>query len=395
MLIDLIAIAILAFHAWLGWRRGLALSIISLSGIVAGYAVAYGLHRPLGGLIGQLFGLQPLLSYPLAGSLVFFTIWISSTVASMIVRKRQRRREEEQGQVRPTPDRALGAVAGLVQGSATVIFLAWAAAFVQGAVAGQGIERRPVSIASKLSAHVASHVAQAVVGGQDDNAITAMASALAKHPESAARNIHTVLGDPRVQLLLQKPQSLSSSARTSHSDVGTLSVVSSKTTDRLSDLVADPGFVQAAQNLGLIRPQDATSKKSATDLRNQLAQGLLPLAQTINTLKHDPEIRRILRQPGFLSKIKRGNLTHLANDPDFNQLAQKVVAQLRTTSKTTVATTDTATKDPLPTEGEPSTTTESPPPGSLLYRWTDERGVVHLSNQAPPEGTKYQLMQGR
>jgi hypothetical protein len=97
----------------------------------------------------------------------------------------------------------------------------------------------------------------------------------------------------------------------------------------VAKLAADPAFVETARRAGLLPPREPGAP--AGSVERQIAAGLVPVARVAATLLADPEVRKLLADPGLRDKLQRQDMVALARDPGFNRIAQLVLERLRTT----------------------------------------------------------------
>jgi len=312
MLVDLIGLLVVTLMGWLGWRRGLLLSLLQIAGLAAGYLAAWTLYRPVGRVLGSLFSLQPLLSYPLGGVVAFVAGVSLFGVVGLVLRRRRRRRAVTPG----TLDRVGGAALGGAHGLALVLVLAWAAVTLQNVAAGAGhapdvivrdgvVGRMALPLVVALARYAGAQTGSATMGEA--------AGSFARDPLRTTRGLSTLLTDARVQSVVQDRALVRRLVRDPKR---------AARDPNLRALARDPQVVQSVRRLGLLPPgPDVLSDAEVL----QLTASLGPMARTIGGLADNAEVQRLVQDPQLQRLLQRRDLMALANDPTFNRLAEIVV----------------------------------------------------------------------
>jgi len=318
MIIDLIAAVLVLLLAYLGWRRGLLLSVLPIVGLACGYGAAWLLHGPAGRLLGSLFSLQPLLSYPLGGAVAFVLTMVLFGIIGLVLRRRRRRRL--QGRPPHLADRISGALFGGAYGAAVVLLAAWAVLTAMAVAGGFDSLKVRDSLTGRLALPLVERMARRVAGGQTrDAAVTSAAASFARDPAQTTRDLSGVLTDRRVQSVLQDRRLMRTLARQPDQ---------AARDPKLRSLARDPRFVEKLQRLGLVRGAEA-GDLSSQEVQRQLVERLRPAARLAGELSDDPEVQRLVKDPDLLRLLERRDLMALANDARFNRLAEIVVGHLR------------------------------------------------------------------
>ncbi len=310
-LIDAIVLLILGMAAFWGWRRGALVMALALGGMVAGYVGAFLLFRPVAALIISATPMPPVLAYPLASLGLWFVIGTLAGVLQSRAMKRRKKRRKKGWKASPL-DGATGAALGAVWALGLVAVVMWA---MMGAYAFTG---RGPDVSQTTAAQTTSTIAERVVYTvaqrvTHEEVIASAMSIVAASPGEGTRTLKTVLEDDRfVQLL-------SNSTTRSQLAAGDIESVSGY--PAIKELSEDADFWAAAERLSLV--EDLASRPEA------LAAGLVPVAQTLESLLADEEIRGLLEDGDLMKRIRDGNLVSLATDLDFNHLAGRVLTVLR------------------------------------------------------------------
>lgn len=323
MLVDIVGVGLLLLFGYVGWRRGFLRSLLPLVGLAAAYAAGWLLHRPLGQVLGGAFSLQPLISYPLGGALAFVLTLVAFSLLGLALRRRRVSRPPRGRAVRLL-DRGGGALLGAAYGGALVLLLTWALLALQ-AVAGRdafGPDMRETYL-GQAALPLVEGVARRVAGGETQNAVVAGAAArFARDPVQTTRDLTEVLGDRRVQKVLDDGKLMRAIAK---------DPARAAQSPTLRALARDPAFVERLQRVGLVTAPEVGALPPE-EVQRQLAARLRPAARLATELARDPEVRALLEDKELQQLLERRDLLALANDPRFNRLAEIVVARLRAVS---------------------------------------------------------------
>lgn len=313
---DYVVLAALALAAFIGWRRGTLRMALPVLGVVAGYAGAFFLYRPLGRIVGQATGLPAMLAYPAGGLVAFVLVTLLSKLPALGLERRLAPQRGKHAPALTGADRAGGAILGVAVASAVTVVVLWALAAL-GSASGQGpdLERsRAGRIAVRTSRRFAQAAAQRATG---ERLLSSTMALLATEPRAGAHAIQTLAGDVRLTalfgntdlhaaLLSRNPGAL---ARHPTMDV----------------LARDPEFLGAVETLGLVRPGEGRYAIAAA-----MVADVAPLVRAVDELRRDPEVRKTLEGPNGLGlRLQRGDAASLLRDRDFNVLAGRVLETLR------------------------------------------------------------------
>lgn len=311
-MVDLGALLVLALSAFLGWRRGLLLTAVSIGGVALSYLAAYLLHAPLGRALGPPLGLQPILAYPVGGLAAFVGTSLVVGVLAWLLRRRRRRRDRQ-------PSRAgqsAGAALGLAHGAALCLLVAWALLALQALSPARAPDARG-SLTGRVAASLWSRLAARVTASASGSPVLASAAErFARDPLRATQGLSEVLSSERVQAVLSDRRKLRQLASAGPAGKSAL-----------RELARDRELLQAAHRAGVLEvPPDGLSPEEA---ERQIAASLAPVARTLESLRRDPEARRLLKDPALRDRLRDRDLLSLANDPRFNRLAALVLEHLR------------------------------------------------------------------
>ena len=312
-MIDLVALALVALLAYLGWRRGTILTALSGGSLLVGYLGAVLLYRPLGQLLRGVFSVPSILAFPLGGMVAVLTISLLLRVVAARLKIRRLRRLDK-GWTPSTVDRTGGAMLGAVWATAIVVFLAWAAIVVRG-LTGQGPDVEK-TLAGQLTSAVVGRVAYILAERlTGDEVLASTISLAAVKPSEAAETVSRLVGDPGLRALFEDRALRAAVMRSDFASVTGHPAI--------RDLARDPRFLDAAERVRLVG--DLSSNATQSEVTEQLVERIAPMVRTAETLSRDGAVQQILRNPRFLEKLQGGDIGALATDPEFNQLAEKFV----------------------------------------------------------------------
>ena len=131
MVLDLIALGVLALFVLIGLLRGGLASGTGLVNLAASYLAAVLSAQHLGPRVSEQLGLSALAGPPLAGIVAFFVVAVFlGLLASQLKRWAKERRGDAP---RSALDRGLGGAFGALRGVLVVMLLAWLAVWIDAA----------------------------------------------------------------------------------------------------------------------------------------------------------------------------------------------------------------------------------------------------------------------
>jgi hypothetical protein len=312
---DLVVLGILALAAFVGWRRGTMLMLLTCTGLVAGYLCAWLLYRPVGGAFARLFHVPPLIAMPVAGMLVLTLV---SGAVKVLMRSVERRRREERLQgLRPaTADLAGGALLGALYAGSFVVVIAWAAQTVNGLLhLGPDLSG---SVTGRVAASVMRRATYAIARrATGDPFVASVLSVVASRPTDGVAAVNGLLGDQRVRQLWEDADLRGA---LTHGDTAALAA-----SPAVQALAADPRLGDAARQLGLV----GAEARGPDAFAAALVQQVTPLMQSLEAAKRDPDVQRLLADPRLKDLLERRDFGALAADSGFNALAGQVLQRMR------------------------------------------------------------------
>jgi hypothetical protein len=323
-MVDLIVLAVLLLGGYVGWRRGTLAMALAVLSLAAAYAGALLLSRPLGGAMSRFLDAPPLIALPVGGvlGLLLTTLVARFATRSIDRRKRPRRRrytqaamERRQLEDRREP-RAGGAVLGAVWAAGIVVIAAWAVTTFAG-VTGRGptLENTYTGrLASTVMHRAAFMVTRSATG---DPFLGSVLASLAARPRQTLDAAAALASHQRARALWADPTLREALAR---GDSAALSIHPT-----VRELAADSQFRSAAAELGLADPPAKGAAWSGRSLAASLVQRAGRFARTVQALRDDADMRRVLESPSLRSRLERGDLISLTTDPQFNRLVARML----------------------------------------------------------------------
>ena len=311
MLVDLSCLALLGLWAYLGWRRGLLLSALSLASVLLGYLCAYLLYRPVGEVLARSFSLQPLIAYPLGGMTAFVLAALVLSVLRAVLRRRRKTAPAPGGPLL-LAGRIGGAILSVAYGAAFLLLLLGALLWLQASLPGKVPDVR-TSTAGRAAAPLMAALARRLAGGREGSpALVGVADRMARDPLHTTQSLGAVLDDARVRKLASAVR-----AGRGRSEA-----------KALRELSADPQFLRRAEEAGLLQRAEA-GPLSPEQAQAQLAARLAPLRRALDAMARDKQVRQMLEDPELAERLRRRDMLALVNDPAFNKLAERVMEHLR------------------------------------------------------------------
>jgi uncharacterized membrane protein required for colicin V production len=313
-LIDLAALAVLALAAFMGWRRGTVATALALVGLLGGYFGALLLYRPLGAVLHRTWNIPPFLAAPLGGAIALFGVSLALRIVAWKVNKIIALRRLA-GWHPSTPDRTGGAVLAALWALGIIVAVAW------GAMTLHGFTRQGPDLSGTLTGRLTTWATRRVTFAASrrlagDPMVASMMAALASDPARGSQALRVLATDMRVRGLVTDPATRAALA------AGNAAAL--ERTAAVRALAADTALTNAARRLGMLS-DSATPATVARDLAARAA----PLARSIETIRTDPEMLRLLRDPAMQRRLASGNVDALLTDSSFNRVVSRTLELLR------------------------------------------------------------------
>jgi uncharacterized membrane protein required for colicin V production len=385
--------ALLAFFTWRGYQKGFIGSITRVLGWIVAYPAAIVLTKPTANLIMQHTALDGLLVYFIAGSAIFLLVsFLVSLLLNLLAKLIPATDATQVG------SRIGGASVGVLMGALVGLLVVYAIGLVltpkvqpspqeqvSDTTLTDNVDNTPrapatgvphvrdlaksndsfiEASAKKLMGNAA---ATAVDLALDDKTTTQITKAFVENPQSMLTHVQQVANDGQMKELMadEKIQSI-------------------LTTGDTNALLRDPGFQELMNNpsvQALMLQSDVKSEAGSQAAAEKMVQAW----NRVQTIKHDPRVIAIISDPEFQQQLNSSNKLPLMMNPKLNQLTEIIFSgetapangmgnyQVRDINEATTGTNTAPVTN--------NTSDEDSKPATTIYRWTDENGQVHYSDQ--------------
>lgn len=373
-----------------GWHKGLLHLVLRLSALLLAYVFTWQVTPAFAAYITERGWLSGVLVWPAAGLALFF---VGSMVLSLLAR----------GVLHIAPahwqseGKLAGGVIGAALGCGLGLLLVWTTGALQDAwhirTANENqqdenqqdkstpapISALPASVLSYAdqvvrhwSGDVIATMAQRTLG---DSPAATVATQWVRDPLSMSEGLQHLANKPALRQLFQDPASYDVLVKGSSADIQRLPAFQA--------LTDDPQVMQLLSVAGL--PGEALPQQSQA-----LAGMLSRYAGNFEKMRTTPEFQALVQNPDLRQKLQQGNLLVLLTDDKIRQLASMLTQDNTTLGK--IDQPATAAHSPPIAPAQPITPAQ-PMQEKNLYRWKDERGRVHITEDQPPEGIKADVIQ--
>lgn len=323
MILDQVALGILAFFVLVGLFRGALASALGIVSLVGSYAVALLAGSWLGGPAAAAIGLSPLLGAPVAGAAAFLVASLGMGVVSRrLVRRRREALETASPPVRAL-DRVGGGALGALRGAFVVVLVGWLVAFadaVRVAVVPPDtvMANAPTSPIAEAAASDTARIAQraveigagVVLGGTPSGRLT---TRLLARPAEALTAFRGVLANRSVEKLRDEAAFWEALQR------GDTERALANGSFRA--LAFDPSLRRELSQLGIVSTDVADSPQTFQAALDAVVRELAP---RIEGIANDPEVQALARDPAVLQALERGDRWALLRHPGIRRLAEKL-----------------------------------------------------------------------
>jgi len=310
MVLDLLALAILAAFVLAGALRGAVASATGVGVLVVGYAAALGAASLGGASLASALGLPALLGPAVAGSLAFAAVFVLGAGAGSLLRGWDRRRRGDDP--RSAGDRLVGALFGAVRGGLVVVLLGVLALWLDAGrelTQGQRFAAAPraeKSAVASASGRVAEEAVRAALGeGSGGRA----AGRVVGRPAETLAAVQEIVRDPALQAVQRD--------RLFWTYVRHGSVQSALNRGSFWRVVRDDALRARLAEVGVLDEAAAGDPRLFREQAEQALAALGPHLPAIEELAADPEIRQL---------VESGDTLGLVAHPDVQQLVARVSA---------------------------------------------------------------------
>ncbi len=318
MTLDAISLLVLAAFVALGVRRGALASALGVVTLVVAYAASVAGMSPLGGALGAILGLPPLLAAPLAGTLVFAValVLLGGVSRSIVARQRRARGDAP----RSALDVLGGGLVGGLRGAFVVLLLGWLGAWTEALR-----EAAPTSGQSTLQGVSGSRVTRLA-----EDVVEVGAGAVMGRDTPQGRVAVQLLAHPAVTLSAMRGALASPSLATLRDDADFWDalergdVTGALARGSFRSLAYDPMLRADFARLGLVPAAAASDPQEFAVATVDVVRAIAP---RIAGLRSDPELQRLLADPEVKAALEHGDRWALLGNPGFQKLAARLAAQ--------------------------------------------------------------------
>lgn len=358
----IVFLAVIAFFAFRGYKKGLLKSLARILSVLAGYICAFLYTGQAARIVEVNFPLQGIAAFLVASLALFFGAGLLVSLLFWLLRKLLLKDESVS---------TVSALGGAAVGSATGVLLAivivWCVAFVRDtrpiAAAGLATTAKPSQI-EKLANRVAGKaVASAMSLGSANPEVTRITAAVAEAPADMMQRAQRLARSDDMTAVLNDPRS---QAALNSGDIEAV-----RQLPAFQRLVKDADLQALASASGLL--DDAARKNQAFDAA--LASRVTDIWGRAQRAKNNKRVQEIIGDAEFQQKIRSGNPLDLLTNDKLLELADIIFADQ----------TDAASSPGQASVGaqQHGNQPDKARSDKKLYRWVDENGGIHYSDVEP------------
>ncbi len=315
MILDLVALAILAIFALIGALRGGVASALGLFTLIASYAGAVWAAQNLGASLADKTGFSPLLAPVVAGTVGFFvTALVVGGLGAVIRHATNRLRGDSSLGV---ANRWVGGVIGAVRGALVVVLVSYLVIWLDAAKqtgAVDGLEAVPdirISSAAKVTEKLVEKAVSATVDA--DVATADVMARLASRPGVAVTSVQAILADPRIEALQQD--------RFFWTLIENGAYPRAMNRQSFRAISSDPEMRSRFVDVGVV--PEATIDDPAAFERH-FGEVLAEVGPRVKGLVDDPDLQALAQDPEVTSMLENGDTLGLFQHEGVQDLVAKV-----------------------------------------------------------------------
>jgi uncharacterized membrane protein required for colicin V production len=314
MLLDVLAVVLLAIFVLLGATRGALAAGLSLVTLVVGYGAAFLLAPILGPPLGAALGVPSLLGGVAAGSLAFAAVLVASAVAGRSLRRREAEARGDKG--RPLWDRLGGACFGMARGSLVVVLVAWLAHWADAAADARGLEHAPVAGGSAVGELAQGAVETGVTSLLGDSTPGAKVTArVLARPREALGDLRWVVEQRSVEDL--------ATDRAFWEMLEAGAVDGALRRPSFASVAADRELRVRLAAVGMIEESAAASPAAFKFAAKDVLERVGP---RLRRLREDPELHQLATDPEVVYLLEQGQVLGLLQHPGFQRVVTRVLS---------------------------------------------------------------------
>jgi uncharacterized membrane protein required for colicin V production len=372
--LTLLFIAFVVAFAFTGYRRGAPALIFRLLSLAGAYFAAFLFTPTLGQSLNQSTQLNGIMGYLVAGVGIFLLASIILDLVFSLIKKALKVDAESPSQASRIGGLALGCVVGSIVG----ILVVWVSSLANQLLskeqtAAESVVSTEVSGIEKFARKMTSGVVKsAMEAATNQPEVANFTAKLLEQPEVAIQNFRGVIESRafRDLFLSQRNQRILNR--------GNIKKISRL--PEFKELMANPGFIALTQDIIDVNSDESTELQIAERVRDMWAR-----AQFV---KDDPEAQAIINDPQLRAAVERANVVQLLNDERVVQLFERIMSEEANQYSLLLREKEYEQVDLTSPTSEPAEeyeTNSSAPHKKKIYRWVDEKGRVHFSDQKPED----------
>jgi len=309
MWLDGLVLVLLCASAWMGARRGAAVSAMGVATLVACYWAAIAVGQWFGPAVAAGLALPELAGIPIAGSLAFLVVFALMSILSRVVRNRSEHRDKS------PRDRFVGATFGLVRGAFVALLISYGVLWLD-ALRETGVESIP-SVGSSAAAEVTEALVVAGVESAmaDSGPAAKVVARLAGRPGHSLAELHSVLESPHIAALQQDGPFWV------YVEAGSIDTALNQRS--FLELSRDEPFRHQLAELGLIEDEAATDPGLFRESAHAIFEQVGP---KLRGLRDNPELQALMDDPDVAAMVESGDTLGLMGHERFRSLVAQVVA---------------------------------------------------------------------
>ena len=311
-IVDLIALAILAYEFVRGALRGALLSILGIIRIILGYWAAYRFGPEVGARLRVPFAIANTTASLLGGLIVFLIVlFLFGLILGYLGREQKRRIRAGQTSLSGL-SRLIGGLCGILMGAVTIIIICWLYSALRGTNLGDKLPDIDNSLTMKSTRSLVEKGAYHMLKKQIDSEERAHRLAeMISSPDETGTELRTLVEEPSITGLLQNKEFgddfLSGNA---------LRIQSNSAFQRV---VRDTALIRRVSRLGLL-PDDISSG----DLQTNLSTYLATVGEKADKVLNDPAFAAKVEELQKEGLLERAKIHQLIVDSRFHELLDRL-----------------------------------------------------------------------
>jgi hypothetical protein len=355
-------LAVVAFFAYRGYKKGLLRSLSRVLSLLAGYTASILFTEQVSAILASHFELEGIVSFIVAALGLFIAAGIAVSIVFWIIARLMPAQET------PSTATAFGGLAiGSMVGVIVAVVAVWSFTFVRDFRGSPGLDELAQTDKSNIET-LANRVAGKAVStamslGSVNPEVARLTAAVIEAPAEVSQHAQQLMSSDDLQALLADPQS---QVMMDSGDANAL-----RQLPAFQQLAKNPDFLALAKSAGLIT-DDAENSASSEAI---LAIRMTEIWGRVQRVKNDRRVQEILGDPEFQQKATSGNPLDMLTNPRLLELANIIFSD-------PAAPENASSEEVGDTRAEPDPPKESKKK-TKIYSWTDENGTLHVSDINP------------